>query len=54
MELRLPLRGGPGGPAAAPTVPPQAPMLAWYTNRAGYLMAIGRPAAQVGPLPSSP
>ena len=28
--------------------PPQAPMLAWYTNRAGYLMAIGRPAAQVG------
>ena len=23
-------------------------MLAWYTNRAGYLMAIGRPAAQVG------
>ena len=48
MELRLPLRGGPGGPAAAPTVPPQAPMLAWYTNRAGYLMAIGRPAAQVG------
>jgi beta-galactosidase GanA len=23
-------------------------MLAWYTNRGGYLMAIGRPAAQVG------
>jgi hypothetical protein len=36
---------GPGGAAA---LPPQAPMLAWYTNRAGYLMAIGRPAAQVG------
>jgi hypothetical protein len=32
----------PGGP------PPQASMLAWYTNRAGYLMAMGRPAAQVG------
>jgi hypothetical protein len=32
----------PGGP------PPQASMLAWYTNRAGYLMSIGRPAAQVG------
>jgi hypothetical protein len=32
----------PGGP------PPQASMLAWYTNRGGYLMAIGRPAAQVG------
>jgi hypothetical protein len=36
---------GPGGGTA---LPPQAPMLAWYTNRAGYLMAIGRPAAQVG------
>jgi len=23
-------------------------MLAWYADRAGYLMAIGRPAAQVG------
>ena len=23
-------------------------MVAWYTDRAGYLMAIGRPAAQVG------
>jgi hypothetical protein len=27
--------------------PPQAAMLAWYANRASYLMAIGRPAAQV-------
>jgi hypothetical protein len=36
------LPDAPGGP------PPQASMLAWYTNRAGYLMAIGRPAAQVG------
>ncbi len=34
----------PGLPANAP---PQAAMLAWYTNRASYLMAIGRPAAQV-------
>ena len=42
MQIRIPvLRGGPS-PA-----PPQAPMLAWYTNRAGYLMSIGRPAAQV-------
>jgi hypothetical protein len=48
MQLRIPVRAGPGGSGAAPTVPPQAPMLAWYTNRAGYLMAIGRPAAQVG------
>ena len=39
-------RRRPGGARRRP--PPQAPMLAWYTNRAGYLMAIGRPAAQVG------
>ena len=46
MQVGLPgLRGGPGGAAA---LAPQAPMLAWYTDRAGYLMAIGRPAAQVG------
>jgi hypothetical protein len=51
MQIRIPvLRGGGGGNAAGPPppVPPQAPMLAWYANRAGYLMAIGRPAAQVG------
>jgi len=46
LQVGLPgVRGGPGG---APAPPPQASMLAWYTNRAGYLMAIGRPAAQVG------
>jgi hypothetical protein len=43
--MQVGIARGPGG--AAP-LPPQAPMLAWYTNRAGYLMAIGRPAAQVG------
>jgi hypothetical protein len=43
--LQIGLAGGRGGAA---TVPPQAPMLEWYTDRAGYLMAIGRPAAQVG------
>jgi hypothetical protein len=54
LQFRFPVRSGPGGdPAEAPTgppppIPPQASMLAWYTNRAGYLMAIGRPAAQVG------
>jgi hypothetical protein len=49
LQVRVPvMRGGPGGAADASTAPPQAPMLAWYTNRAGYLMAIGRPAAQVG------
>ena len=41
MQLRM-----PSGPTASAM--PQAAMLAWYTNRAGYLMAIGRPAAQVG------
>jgi hypothetical protein len=49
MQIRIPVMRGGGGASAAPApVPPQAPMLAWYTNRAGYLMAIGRPAAQVG------
>jgi hypothetical protein len=45
MQIRVPVggRGGDAGP-----VPPQASMLAWYTNRAGYLMAVGRPAAQIG------
>jgi hypothetical protein len=40
--------GGPAGTISPPPAPPQASMLAWYTNRGGYLMAIGRPAAQVG------
>jgi hypothetical protein len=52
LQIRVPvLRGGPGGGDAAappPAVPPQAAMVAWYANRGGYLMAIGRPAAQVG------
>ena len=51
LQIRVPvLRGGGGDTTAAqqPAAPPQASMLAWYTNRAGYLMAIGRPAAQVG------
>jgi hypothetical protein len=54
MQVSLPImrRGAPDAPGTpagpAPGVPPQAPMLAWYTDRAGYLMAIGRPAAQVG------
>jgi hypothetical protein len=45
LQIRVPVRSAFGGD---PAVPPQAPMLAWYTNRAGYLTAIGRPAAQVG------
>ncbi len=41
--------GGEGAPGqtAGPT-PPDTPLTIWYANRAGYLMAIGRPAAQVG------
>jgi hypothetical protein len=45
LQIRVPVRNAFGGDSA---VAPQAPMLAWYTNRAGYLTAIGRPAAQVG------
>jgi hypothetical protein len=52
LQIRVPVgRGGGGGGdvAASPAaIPPQAPMLAWYADRAGYLMAVGRPAAQVG------
>ncbi|HWB86445.1 MAG TPA: glycosyl hydrolase [Bryobacteraceae bacterium] len=51
LQIRFPLAraggNGPGNRAAGPE-PPNASMLAWYTNRAAYLMAIGRPAAQVG------
>ena len=43
MQVRIP--GGRGGEGAAQ---PQAAMLAWYVDRAGYLMSIGRPAAQGG------
>lgn len=51
MQIRVPVtRFGQDANAAAPPppAPPEAAMIAWYTNRGGYLMAIGRPAAQVG------
>jgi hypothetical protein len=41
------LRGAGPGQTAAPA-PPDTPQTLWYANRASYLMAIGRPAAQVG------
>jgi len=50
LQIRVPVLRPGGGEAttgAPPLVPPQAPMIAWYTNRGGYLIAIGRPAAQV-------
>jgi hypothetical protein len=43
MQIRV--SGGRGGQAASQA---EGQMLAWYANRAGYLMSIGRPAAQVG------
>jgi hypothetical protein len=43
-QIRIPAIRGAGTSAEAP---PQAAMLAWYANRASYLMAMGRPAAQV-------
>jgi len=51
LEIRVPVLRPGGGEATVgppPAIPPEAPMISWYANRAGYLMAIGRPAAQVG------
>jgi hypothetical protein len=41
--LRAPNPGAPDTPA-----PPDTPQTLWYANRASYLIAVGRPAAQVG------
>jgi hypothetical protein len=51
LEIRVPVtRFGQAADANAPPppAPPEAAAVAWYANRGGYLMAIGRPAAQVG------
>jgi len=51
LQIRVPVTRGGGDPStpapAAFETPPQASMVAWYADRGGYLMAIGRPAAQV-------
>jgi hypothetical protein len=52
LQIRAPILRIGGNPdarnTAPPTIPPQTSLIAWYANRGGYLMAIGRPAAQVG------
>ena len=52
LEIRTPILRGGGAVeplnAVPPAIPPQTSLIAWYANRGGYLMAIGRPAAQVG------
>ena len=45
MQIRVSVGRGAGSTAAAQS---ESSNVAWYTNRAGYLMSIGRPAAQVG------
>jgi hypothetical protein len=47
MQLQGALGRGGMDSAVASAPPPAMPLLAWYTNRAAYLMSIGRPAAQV-------
>jgi hypothetical protein len=51
LEIRVPWSRATVG-APIPTTPPavsqQGKMIAWYADRGGYLMSIGRPAAQVG------
>ncbi len=42
------LRAGGFGGQTSGNPPPDTPQTIWYANRGGYLMAIGRPAAQVG------
>src|SRR5208283_1812324 len=50
LALRVPwTHAAAGEPLPTnPVVQPQAKMIAMYGNRGGYLMSIGRPAAQVG------
>ena len=42
------LRAGGFGGQTSGNPPPDTPQTIWYADRGGYLMAIGRPAAQVG------
>ena len=52
LALRVPWQqrgdAAAAGATTAPVVQPQAKLIAMYGNRGGYLMSIGRPAAQVG------
>jgi hypothetical protein len=44
LQLRAGSLGGSGAPARAN---PETAAISWYVNRLGYLLSIGRPAAQV-------
>jgi hypothetical protein len=44
LQLRA---GGIRGSGASPRVNPQTTAISWYVNRLGYLLSVGRPAAQV-------
>jgi hypothetical protein len=45
--LQLRAGGGFGGSSGPPVANPQTTAMSWYVNRLGYLLSIGRPAAQV-------
>src|SRR5271157_907590 len=45
--LQLRAGGGFGGSSGPPRVNPQTWAVSWYVNRLGYLLSVGRPAAQV-------
>jgi hypothetical protein len=48
LQLRIGGLGGGGGAAVGPApASPQTSSIAWYVNRAAYLLSMGRPAAQV-------
>ena len=46
LQIRMAGFGG-GGNRALQIVDPQSSAIAWYVNRLGYLLAVGRPAARV-------
>ena len=47
LQIRCAGVGGAGGSRALPLLSPQSSAIAWYVNRLGYLLSVGRPKAQV-------